>query len=688
MSANDPEKKAKIDFDWVGNSSESMIEKPILLFVSTLLVCHLQSASGCNNTVNLTNETVVTTLNESCSWTIKSPNSTTIVLQVTTLNLTDPRDSVIVLSDTALIASYTILDKNGDLLVSSGDSLDIETSYNSQNKSPRNVTVTLTPQGSGGRYSGSGEVKLNASSLPQNNSQSVYFQLIASPGQQVQILLNDSNLYPTTTVSFYDGLKPVPGNLLVKQGTTDQFFPVTSRTGSLLIVAENFKNQEFFSGSFNSIPSGCDKILTSPTSSFQIQRINIDTQCSIVTVPPNTGITAFRVQGLNLCKNETVTIYEGHSKYDKRIATLTNQSSQVTPLFYVRANKGFRMDIDSVYAECRNESVEPVTLTGMYTAEPDCGGTLTSTDGLISSPEYPNFYPLNSNCQWSLPVPENGSTLVYVTMDTANLTSDHSLRLQDGTGQTLWEFSGSVLPETDAIISLNKSESELASLVFDSSSASGQGVGNVSTGFRANYRLLKCGGYLSSSNGSLAIPEGIPKGESCIWIISLPKLGVDNSTNIIQFTLSVPKMTSNSSIQVLDGGTARSKAFSVNSKSSKSYLSRTNALWVKMVAPAKLTLTYNTHSCSTKDQCKNGLCLHPEWRCDGVDDCGDMTDEENCPCSSPSVKQGLKTYLVVIIALMCLALGVVLTILIPAVYKRFRYPNYRHLQDLMEPSVT
>lgn len=48
----------------------------------------------------------------------------------------------------------------------------------------------------------------------------------------------------------------------------------------------------------------------------------------------------------------------------------------------------------------------------------------------------------------------------------------------------------------------------------------------------------------------------------------------------------------------------------------------------------------------------------------------------------------VKTYLVVIIALMSFAFGVVLTIVIPAVYKRCRYPNYRHLQDLMEPSVT
>lgn len=32
----------------------------------------------------------------------------------------------------------------------------------------------------------------------------------------------------------------------------------------------------------------------------------------------------------------------------------------------------------------------------------------------------------------------------------------------------------------------------------------------------------------------------------------------------------------------------------------------------------------------TQINCKNGFCKPSFWRCDGVNDCGDNTDEENC----------------------------------------------------------
>ncbi|XP_078324325.1 cubilin-like isoform X1 [Crassostrea virginica] len=665
-----------------------IMRKMFLFSVFLLGVLNVYAAPGCNKTLNLNNETLVKNLNETCSWMVQSPNVTSIVLRVSSLLLKDPRDSVLVLEGVTLLASYTNIDQSGDLLVSGGNSLLIETNFKGASSS-RNVTVSLRPQAGGRRFTQTGAVSLNETGFPLNDSSPVYFQLLATRGQQAQILLNDSNLLPTTQITFYDGLQPISKNLLATQSTYSQFFPITSRSGSLLIVCQSLQNQEFFSGYFKSVPAGCDMILTPPTMNFFMQRMKDQTQCSIVQVAAskNKGVTSFRIQNLNLCPNERVTIYEGHSQYDKQIAVLTNESFPVKPLIYVRTERGFLLDVHFNDSECSNKTSKLVALSGMYSQKAACGKTLNSPTGIITSPEYPGLYPFNAYCKWQLPIPDNGSTFIYIAMETAALSPNHTLRVQDGTGRALWQFSGANLPSEDAIVYLNKSQSFVAELIFDSTAKAGQGVGTVSSGFNVTYKLLKCGGLVTLSNGSVGVPEGMPSGEACIWVISLPRSGANNSTNIIEFTLTHPKVSSNSSLTVLDGGTSKSKTFNFGSKSTQKFLSRTNALWVKMIAPTRINLSYNTYSCQKKDQCNNGLCLHPEWKCNGVDDCGDMTDEQNCSSSSSS-KTGLKTYLVVIIALMCFAFGVVLTIVVPAVYKRCRYPNYRHLQDLMEPTVT
>lgn len=34
--------------------------------------------------------------------------------------------------------------------------------------------------------------------------------------------------------------------------------------------------------------------------------------------------------------------------------------------------------------------------------------------------------------------------------------------------------------------------------------------------------------------------------------------------------------------------------------------------------------------------CANGVCMLPDWKCNGIDECGDMSDEKNCTQPSPS----------------------------------------------------
>ena len=47
-----------------------------------------------------------------------------------------------------------------------------------------------------------------------------------------------------------------------------------------------------------------------------------------------------------------------------------------------------------------------------------CGGDYTSEEGIIISPNYPNAYPQNANCIWTITVPQSEVvTLNFTNMD-------------------------------------------------------------------------------------------------------------------------------------------------------------------------------------------------------------------------------------------------------------------------------
>uniref|UniRef100_A0AAR2LLU3 Suppressor of tumorigenicity 14 protein homolog n=1 Tax=Pygocentrus nattereri TaxID=42514 RepID=A0AAR2LLU3_PYGNA len=75
--------------------------------------------------------------------------------------------------------------------------------------------------------------------------------------------------------------------------------------------------------------------------------------------------------------------------------------------------------------------------------------------------------------------------------------------------------------------------------------------------------------------------------------------------------------------------------------------SRTNQIMVKFYSDmsyvdqgflAEFKAFEPNDPCPGKFQCDNDVCINPKLKCDGYDDCGDMSDEKNCVCEAFHVK--------------------------------------------------
>lgn len=62
-------------------------------------------------------------------------------------------------------------------------------------------------------------------------------------------------------------------------------------------------------------------------------------------------------------------------------------------------------------------------------------------------------------------------------------------------------------------------------------------------------------------------------------------------------------------------------------------LPSTSTKSITVPSTAAQVVTTTKPSCPSEQfQCRNGKCLDTKYRCDGYDYCGDMSDEQNCPC--------------------------------------------------------
>ena len=663
--------------------------------------------SGCNQTVSL-NDTVSTLdLNDvnltstACTWNLQSLKGTTIVVKVNDVVLEGRLDRVTAL-DGANENSRVIQQcgsecskLNGSIFVSSKSSMQVIIEL-SQDKAIRIVSVQAWAQENGGRFYDNGDISFSKNST----SNVTYYQLHSTKQNQVQVMLDNALMYPyPLTIQIYDGTSQKDQILATFRSKTP-FVPVTSSQQDLLIVASYIELPQYFNGTFSTVQPGCHQVSPKPSGDFILDRNNFNSDCDWLINPTHSsGNILLEIRSVDLCDNETLVIYEGLSKFGQLLANVTKETQKpVYPKFTAHVGQGLSIFLIKKGASKTCESIVPSSFFGSYWITPDCNTENMTSSGPVTSPLYPAQYPLNSVCKWS-PKPLNKTSSLYITFNNLDLAKGHTVSILNKLDPVMVYngMKGSNLPP-DFIMKVEKNST--ASISFDSSTIDlGKGVEAVGQGFSLLYRTLECGSTFNGSEGTIDSTKLIPSGaKECIWVVTLPP-PTGKTVNIVSFTVSLTGILKWQNLELRDGGSVRSPLLNTANPMGKSLslLTRYNLLWIhyRMNKTGSdftadkdkfsFNLEYTTYSCDTKHQCKNTVCLHPDWRCNNVDDCGDNTDEIGCESSSTTEK-GVKIWLAAVIGAAAFLVGVVLAIVIPALYKRYKYSNYAQFKNEMDPA--
>ncbi|XP_066255144.1 cubilin [Euwallacea similis] len=194
-----------------------------------------------------------------------------------------------------------------------------------------------------------------------------------------------------------------------------------------------------------------------------------------------------------------------------------------------------------------------------------CNNTLTGYGGVIESPNFPNEYPKNQDCNWEIIVPKGNKINISFSdfsmeespvMEHKQCDYDfieilyyerNFYEYDDETESITWttykRYCGEQNP---GLIALNASH---AKIHFVSDSLL------IGSGFRLEWYLNGCGGTLSRSYGSISspnYPKPYPGQVECSWIIKIP-LGEKITLNFDEISIEKDSDCSFDYIEVFNG---------------------------------------------------------------------------------------------------------------------------------------